>query len=312
MRDILKRIAHRMPVLKRIFEEREALRDERDRLKSITDLLRAPPGHFNSPIPSIEEIKLREETIFGNISREIPGIDLNEEVQLGLLDKLKNYYDELPYQADKGEGLRFSFKNPSFGYGDAIVLYCMIRQVQPKRIIEVGAGYSSCVILDTNEFFFDNAISCSFIDPYPELFLSLIKDSDKARIELLKEKLQDVDVNRFLELSAGDILSIDSSHVSKIGSDVNYVFFKLLPVLKAGVHIHIHDIFYPFEYPREWIYERRAMSEAYVLRAFLQYNHAFEIQFFNSFLHHIHRKEFSEALPLSAKGCGCGIWLRKV
>ena len=89
------------------------------------------------------------------------------------------------------------------------------------------------------------------------------------RHRLVNVKLQDVDLKEFDKLKSGDVLFIDSTHVSKIGSDVNYLFFEILPRLHRGVYIHIHDIFYPFEYPKDWIDEGRAWNENYILRAFL-------------------------------------------
>src|SRR5262249_2642609 len=192
-----------------------------------------------------------------------------------------------------------------------IVLYCMIRHVRPRRIVEIGSGYSSCAMLDVNELFFDNSINCTFIDPYPQLLRDLIKESDQERVRILGEKVQEVDIDIFCELTAPDILFIDSSHVVKTGSDVNYIIFKVLPLLQEGVHIHVHDIFYPFEYPPEWVYEGRAWNEAYLLRAFMQYNGAFEIEFFNSFLIDKHREIFETTMPLCLKGIGANLWLRK-
>lgn len=271
-----------------------------------------PPGHFYSPLPSTEEIKRKETEIFNIIPKEIPGIDLNLEEQVELFNKFKEYYSELPFEAYKKENLRYYFENPAYSYSDAIFLYCMIRYSKPKKIIEVGSGYSSCVILDTNELFFDNTISCTFIEPYPQLLLSLIKEGDKNNNEFIQTNLQDVALNKFSELSAGDILFIDSTHISKINSDVNYIFFKILSALKSGVHIHFHDIFYPFEYPKEWIYEGRAWNEIYLLRAFLQYNNAFKIQFFNTFLEHFYKDEFINEMPLSMKNSGGSIWIKKI
>ncbi len=271
-----------------------------------------PPGHFYSPIPAIEEVKQREEEIFNKIPGEIPGIDLNVEEQLELLNKFKKYYKEQPFGSRKREGLRFYFENPSYSYSDAIVLYCMIRHLQPKKIIEVGSGYSSCIILDTNELFFGDSISCTFIEPYPQLLQSLIKGADKMKIEVIQKNLQDVNLDKFSELSAGDIFFVDSTHVSKINSDVNYIFFKILPYLESGVYIHFHDIFYPFEYPKEWVYQGLAWNEAYLLRAFLQYNNAFKIQFFNTYLEHFHREEFFDEMPIPLKYVGASIWIKKV
>jgi hypothetical protein len=188
----------------------------------------------------------------------------------------------------------------------------MIRYIQPKKIVEIGSVYSSCAILDTNEIFFDNAISCTFIDPYPQLLQSLIKDTDIGKFEVIQKNIQNVDIDRFSELSAGDILFIDSSRVSKINSDVNHIFFEILPHIKRGVYVHFHDIGYPFEYPKEWIYEGRAWNEAYLLRAFLQYNNVFKIQFFNSFLAYSYKDIVKDNMPIFMKNPGTSIWIQKI
>ena len=108
-----------------------------------------------------------------------------------------------------------------------------------------------------------------------------------------------------------DILFIDSSHVTITGSDVNYLMFKILPLVNAGVHIHFHDIFYPFEYPPEFAFEGRAWNEAYLLRAFLSYNRAFEIRFFTTYLITYFRERFETEFPLFLHCTGGSIWLRK-
>jgi hypothetical protein len=166
--------------------------------------------------------------------------------------------------------------------------------------------------LDTNELFFSGEIKTTFIEPYPDLFLSLIKPSDKESIQLLPNKLQEVDPAVFQSLEANDILFVDSTHVSRTNSDVNRILFEILPALKSGVYVHFHDIFYPFEYPKEWVYEGRAWNEAYALRAFLQFNSAFRIVFFNTYLEHFHRSYYEEHLPLCLKNPGGSIWLQRL
>jgi hypothetical protein len=269
-----------------------------------------PAGHFYSPLPSIDEIRNDEARIFGEPSRNLAGIALNEEAQLDLLKKFVPYYKEMPFQADKQENLRYYYENDAFSYSDAILLHCMIRELQPERIIEVGSGFSSCMTLDTNELFMDGSIDTTFIEPYPELLMSLIKEQDKNRIKLVPGRLQEVDLNEFEALRANDILFIDSTHVSKIGSDVNRILFDILPGLSSGVYVHFHDIFYPFEYPKEWVYEGRAWNEAYLLRAFLQNNDAFSIVLMNSYLQHFHKSFLEKNLPLCLTNTG-SIWIRK-
>ena len=151
------------------------------------------------------------------------------------------------------------------------------------------------------------------IEPYPALLHSLLKQSDidSPLTRILPHRLQEIDICIFEELEANDILFIDSTHIAKINSDVNRIFFEILPRLKRGVYIHFHDIFYPFSYPNDWLRDKNSWNEAYVLRAFLSFNSAFEIVFFNTCLNHLYKNEFAAALPLSQKNTGGSLWLRK-
>lgn len=298
----LKSVIKRLPIIEEIISERDKLRRECGFV---------PPGHFYSPVPSLEEIQRDESKIFGSIPRNIPGLDLHESEQLKLLDDFVHYYESIPFQPQKVEGLRYYFENPAYSYSDAIFLHCMIRHLKPGRIIEVGSGFSSCVTLDTNELFFDNSIKTTFVEPYTDLLMSLIKENDKNKIRVIPQRLQDISLNEFEELEANDILFIDSTHISKINSDVNRIFFEILPSLAPGIYIHFHDIFFPFEYPKEWIYEGRAWNEIYMLRTFLQYNSGFRIVLMNTFMEHFHEPFFREKMPLCLKNPGGSIWICK-
>ena len=271
----------------------------------------APPGHFYSPIPDLRQVREKEDIIFDRVPRTIPGIELNEVEQLSLLREFKAYYDELPFKAGKSAALRYYFHNPSYSYSDATFLYCMLRHVKPNRIIEIGSGYSSCVMLDTNDLFFGGSIKLTCIEPFPDLLLSLIRPGDRDRVALIAQRVQDVELSEFEALGQNDILFIDSTHVSKIHSDVNRILFEVLPRLNRGVYVHFHDVFYPFEYPKAWIYEGRVWTELYMLRAFLQYNSSFRIVLINTFLERYHRDFFEQAMPLCLKNPGGSIWLRK-
>ena len=167
-------------------------------------------------------------------------------------------------------------------------------------------------MLDTDELFFDRSIQFTFIEPQPQLLRSLLTEEDLTRVAILETKVQEVDLDRFSELKANDILFVDSSHVSKVGSDVNHIFFKILPALQSGVFVHFHDVFYPFEYPLEWVYEGRAWNETYLMRAFLQYNNQFEIQLFNTFIDWFHKEKYFRDMPLVQKNTGGSIWLKKL
>jgi hypothetical protein len=247
-----------------------------------------------------------------DLPSEIPGIDLNTDEQMNLLNSFERYYNELPFSDNKTEGLRFYYKNRFFTYSDAIFLYCMLRRLKPHNIIEAGSGFSSSVILDTNEKFMQNTIHCTFIEPYPKRLKSLLKNDDKAKTTIHEKRLQEIPLEVFMELSENDILFIDSTHVSKFESDVNYVVHTILPKLAKGVHIHFHDIFYPFEYPEAWLLQGVAWNEQYILRAFLEYNNAFKIVLFTTYLKWKFKNELEERFPLIYKNTGGSIWIKKI
>ncbi|HEY0078988.1 MAG TPA: class I SAM-dependent methyltransferase [Pyrinomonadaceae bacterium] len=295
--------------------EKNALELEKRELETELERLRTwvPPGHFYSPVPDTEEILRHEHEIWRKPlpRREIPGVDFHEDEQLRLFREFLAYYREQPFAAQPQAGLRYYFENENYSYSDAIFLYCMLRHLRPRRFIEVGSGFSSCATLDTDELFLGSTLSCTFIDPNPELLLSMIKEQDKPRIEIRGCKVQEIEPELFDELNEGDVLFVDSTHVSKTLSDVNHIFFQILPRLRRGVIVHLHDIFYPFVYPKDWELQKRAWNETYLLRAFLQYNDTFRIYFCNTFLEYFHDEMFKKEMPLCMKNTGGSIWLLK-
>ena len=270
-----------------------------------------PPGHYYSPLPDFDQIRRDEERIFTPWPRTIPGIDLREEEQLALLKSLAEYYRDIPFPDHQTGNFRYHFFNQSYAYSDGVFLYCMLRHLKPRRIIEVGSGYSSCVTLDTDELFLNKRTEITFIEPYPQLLQSLIREEDKGRVTIVPQPLQQVDRSVFDKLEAGDVLFIDSTHVGKVDSDVNRLFFEILPAVRRGVYVHLHDIFYPFEYPKESFRAGRAWNELYYLRAFLQFNTEFSIVLMNTFLQHFHEEYFRTHMPLCLLNQGGSIWLRR-
>jgi hypothetical protein len=256
-----------------------------------------PPGGFYSPIPSDDDIPA---SIDKSVTK-VAGVDLREDAQLALLDDLGRVYRDMPFSDAARPELRFHLDNEYYSYFDAIVLYTMLRHVKPRRVVEVGSGFSSAVMLDTRDWFLDRDTHLAFIDPYPERLESLLRGDDRKRCSVLPKKVQDVDLSVFAELEAGDILFVDSSHVVKVGSDVAWIIFEILPRLAPGVIVHFHDIPYPFEYPRHWLLAGRAWNEAYALRAFLQFNSEFEIRFFNDFMATFHGDAVRERMPAAMK-----------
>lgn len=271
-------------------------------------------GHFYSLYPNIDEIMERKEKVFDEY-KEVNDIDLNEKEQIEMLKKMSKLYSSLPQWPNITispgiSSLRYRIGNLSLSLGDAVGLHCMLRILQPKKMIEVGSGFTSAVTLDTNEFYLNNSIELTFIEPYPELLKSVVKNSDT--INLIESGLQDVPLEVFEKLENGDILFIDSTHVSKINSDVNYLFFEILPRLKQGVYIHLHDIFYPFEYPQKWIEDGMIWNELYILRAFLQNNHDYEVVFFQNMMEKRHINIFLENWAYDSEVFGGSFWMKKL
>lgn len=166
--------------------------------------------------------------------------------------------------------------------------------------------------MDVNSLFFENKIKLTFIEPYPEILNSLMSEKDKINNEVIIKIVQDVNYEKFQELEPNDILFIDSSHVVKTGSDVQHILFEILPLLKRGVYIHFHDIFYPFQYPKKWILNNRwNWNEDYFLKAFLMYNNQFKIVLFPTYLYKYHMKLFDN-MPIITKNVGGSLWLKKL
>lgn len=313
---MLSALVKSLPYIGRLHKEIGQLKAELKRWRTWQ-----PPGHYYSPIPSLDEVRLDAERIFDSSSPGLLGIDLDDALQLELLKSLAPFYSELPWKAQASASARYHYENEYYSYADGIVLFSMLRHIRPRRLIEVGSGFSSAIVLDANPAFFDGRMQCSFIEPYPERLMGLMTDDDKQNTFVLEKRVQDIPVSRFQTLEANDFLLIDSSHVSKTGSDLNYLLFEVLPRLQPGVWVHFHDIYYPFEYPRSWVEQGVAWNEAYMLRAFLQFNQQFKIAFFTAYMLLAHQAFIAEHLPLMLKSekenpaitdCpGSSLWIRK-
>jgi predicted O-methyltransferase YrrM len=178
---------------------------------------------------------------------------------------------------------------------DGEILYCFIRHFKPKRIIEIGSGYSTRLsLLAARRNAEDGHARAGVIacEPYPEEVLSRGLDG----LTLRQTFVQDVPLTEFDSLQANDILFIDSSHVLKIGSDVQYEYLEILPRLRPGVIVHVHDIFLPAEYPRTWVMDQfRFWTEQYLLQAFLAFNETFEVLWAGSYMHLTHPERLERA-----------------
>jgi len=259
-----------------------------------------PAGHFYSPIPTGDDVR----RALHHQKRGFPDIALHADQQFRTLQAFEKFYPELPFK-------RFHFNQTAFCHADAIFLYCFLRHARPARIIEVGSGYSSAVMLDTVEKFFPVRPRMTFIEPYPKNLRRVLTAEDASQVTVIEKGVQDVPCDLFDQLESGDLLFIDSSHVVKCGSDVQYLMFEILPYLRPGVFVHFHDIFHSFEYPPEWLTNGWYWNEAYFLRAFLAYNSEWEIYFFNSYVGEAFKAFLAEHMALCVGSTGGSLYLRR-
>ena len=264
------------------------------------------PVHFYQPIPDTQSLP---ETLWTHPS-DLAGVEMNETTQLELLrehiPKFRDEYEQLP-TSSPGREKGFYVNNTLFGGVDALVAYCMVRHFKPRTIIEVGSGFSSLVLGQAAERNKRAGLIC--IEPFPREFL---REGFPGLRSLIEKKVQDIELEFFSQLESDDILFIDSSHTVKIGSDVNYLFLEVLPRLRPGVIVHVHDIFLPFEYRRDWVLdELRFWTEQYLLQAFLAFNSEFEVLMANSYLKHCHEEDLKAAFPTLSRWEGGSFWMRR-
>jgi predicted O-methyltransferase YrrM len=271
-------------------------------------------GHFYSPVVDVDEIGAQQAAIWP-ADPTILGIDFNPDSHRRILreafPRFIREYDYPEVLEDTPELDRFYTRNSQFSWLDARALFVLLRAWRPRRIIEIGSGYSSLLMTDVNRRFLDGATHITCIEPYPRPFL---RRSQAGIAHLIEQKVQDVPLGEFGRLGAGDVLFIDSSHVAKTGSDVNQICFEIIPRLAPGVRIHIHDIFLPHEYPVDWVLnDNRSWNEQYIVRALLMYTTAFKVLFGSAYAYHAFPDLVRDALALpgGAAFAGGSLWLEK-
>jgi hypothetical protein len=238
-------------------------------------------------------------------------LNFNLEKQLADLSQLQ-FSNELifkklgnPYSGE------FYLNNPAYGPGDADLYYLMVRNHQPKKIIEIGSGFSTMVCLAAIEKNKQAGVNTSLtcIEPYEIKWLDATN-----HIELKREKVENIPVDYFKQLQENDILFIDSSHIIRPENDVLFEYLEILPILNKGVLIHIHDIFSPRHYRSDWLQEDlRLWNEQYLLEAFLYFNDSFEIVYSLNYLATTQLAATQQVLTnLTANDQPASFWLRKI
>jgi hypothetical protein len=275
-------------------------------------------NHFYSPVPDTSQLA-RKPGLWEKES-EMPGVDLNPQGQLDFLERsVAQWQHECRFPLQKtGVPHEYYISNGAYGLLSAAILHCMIRHYRPKTVLEVGSGnstYASARACLMNEA--EGRPTRLFaVEPYPN---EVLQAGFPGLSGLIRRGAEEAGIEKYLELDAGDILFIDSSHVVRMGNDVVFLYLEVLPRLRKGVVVHIHDIFFPFQYPREWILHHRWLwSEQYLLQAFLAFNRTFEVRWCGSYMHARHLERLKAAFP-PPPGLGdaggyfsSSLWMQKV
>ena len=242
------------------------------------------PNHFYSPVPDTRALGGRAD--LWETDSEMPGVDLRAGEQL---ERLRSVFAALRHECDfqlsaAGAPHDYFIRNGAFGLTSAAVLHCMIRHFAPRAIVEVGSGHSTYVAARAARMNASDGKPAALVavEPYPN---EVLRGGFPGLTRLIARQVQEVGLSLFTDLQAGDILFIDSSHVVRMGNDVVFLFLDVIPRLRKGVVIHVHDIFFPGQYPREWVMrQRRFWAEQYLLQALLACNPSFEVLWCDSLM----------------------------
>lgn len=237
------------------------------------------PVHFTSPIPSVHNLGPEVSTKVHSCK----GLDLNGDGQLAMMrDLFPKYAAEYTPAVNSG-----------LSRVDAFVLYALVRARKPRTFIEIGAGESTLVTLRATERNAAEGFPCEVtaIDPYPPKYL---REITTPGFKLVVSKVEDIPEPEF---DGADILFIDSSHVAKVGSDVNYEILNLVPRVKVGALVHWHDIMIPVDYPASFFREGAFWNESYMVHAFMLFNSAFKTLWAARYAQIVHGDELRRVFP---------------
>jgi predicted O-methyltransferase YrrM len=273
-----------------------------------------PLDHYYSPIPDTRVLSREpaRSRVWPPVAPETPGIDWRPHEQVALLrDHLARQTDVPIPDGPAGDRRDYHASNEMFSRLDAWMLQAMLRHFRPRRMIEVGCGWSSLMTARVNREQLDGSLDFTCIEPYPPDFLG---DGVDGISRLVVSPVEQIPVDTFLNLTAGDFLFIDTSHTVKTGGDVVFLLQEVLPRLADGVVVHMHDIFLPWDYPLDWVLVGRAWNEQYAVRAFLTFNSEFEILLSVPWMSHFRPDVLASSLPDYPKSYSDGggsLWIRR-
>lgn len=224
--------------------------------------------------------------------RNLPGINLNIQEQLATLQSF-NFNQELElFPIDKKNDLEYYYKNGSFESGDGEYLYNIIRLKKPSTFVEIGSGFSTLI---ANSAIKKNNNGCKHIciEPYEVKWIA------RLDVQVIRKKVEEIEIGIFTALQKDDILFIDSSHIIRPQGDVLLEYLEILPQLNPGVIIHVHDIFTPKDYLDEFVYTNHYMwNEQYLLEALLTNTNSFKIIGAINYLKNHYFDELADKCPI--------------
>lgn len=270
------------------------------------------PVRYDDPIPRLDEVA----GSWWDEPQALAGIDLRIDEQLTRLARWsERYVNEWNFAVDPVAGAPHVFyrRNASYGNGDAEILWAMLREHKPARVLELGSGFTTrlaAAALERNRAEGKPGDLVS-VDPYPG---DVTRAGFPGLTQLLVSPAQAIPVDEFRTLSAGDVLLVDSSHMFKVGSDVAYLFEHVLPRLEPGVLVHLHDVYLPRPYPPD-VYRAQQWywNEQNVLRVYLCENPAWEVVWSVNALFRDRHEAFAAAVPGTVPGHSgpCSFWIRR-
>jgi predicted O-methyltransferase YrrM len=276
---------------------------------------RFPLGHYYSPLPDNRE--LAEEpfhsVVWPDQPRPTPGIDWNERLQRSLAADVFAAQERLAFaDRETGDPTEYWTRNDQYPALDAWVLEGFLRYLRPKRMIEIGSGFSSLVSARVNREFLGGSMRFTSVEPYPRDFLQAgVPGISELRVELIQE----TPLELFEELEDGDVVFVDTSHTVKTGGDVQWIYGEILPRLRSGVVVHIHDAFIPGDYPEQWVLEGWGWNEIYLIKAFLTFNSGFDVLFGVQWMLQNEAELVDQAFPGFSEHrdrAGGALWLQRI
>ena len=277
--------------------------------------------HYYSPIAKRAEIEAQATQL---LSAPLASDKFDLTAQTARLQALlKHGADMHGIPLASPENGSYFWTNGMFGPQDAFTYHAMIREHRPARVLEVGSGFSTLIAARAAALNGSTQVTC--IEPYPTDTHNTYLRTE-AGFRLIEKPVQQVDLGLFTSLTTGDILFIDSSHVAKPGSDVEFLFFEVLPRIAPGVLVHVHDVFLPRGYTNHYYLDQnRHWNENYLLGALLLENPRWEVEIANAFVSDFGRNPALDGMvevlaggdavksaALSAIAGGGSIWLRRM